>query len=231
MAAAAATVGLGKLARGILNVTLEITGQLRLTLAIFSRTQNEANKVFSDLQKLAARTPFALDQIIQSYNTLRALNLSPTIAQVEALGNIAAASGKQYGEFNDAVVSALAGSYETLRRYGIQIRKESDKLIVDAGRGVEEIQATPEALFELIASLGNEGIYQGAADKLSKTLGGAISTLKDNIKDLGDEFGKGEFRKALVELNVKLTESSQKYKELAGTLWRSRRRSDTGIDP
>ena len=189
--------------------------QLRLRLRFFSRDAQTAGRTFQQLNEYAARTPFALQDIVGQFIALQNLNVTPTIEQVSALGDIAAAAGLDFEQFGMAISSAIVGQFEPIRRAGIFITKEGENLQVTFRGVTTEIENSSTAIVDYLTQLGQSDLYRGAAEQLSTTLGGAISTTLDNLRQLADTFAGGAIREALVDFNRDIQEGASNLQEFA----------------
>ena len=204
----------GLLIRSIGNTVISFE-QLRLRLKFFAGDAATAGAQFRQLNQFAARTPFALEQITNQFIGLQNLNVRPTIQQMEALGNIAAASGQDFDQFGMSIQSAIVGSYEPIRRSGVFITRENDKLKVSFRGVTTVIEDNAQSIVNFLSDLGNSELYRGAAEQLSHTLGGAISTTIDNLRQLAFTFAGGEIRQALIDFNVRVTNGTQSLQNFA----------------
>ena len=111
LGAAAASIGLAGLGRSIVGVGMSFE-QLRLRMEVFSASAEEGAARFADLQRYAARTPFALQGVVDAFLRLESNNFGPVLSDMEALGDIAAANGRTLLELADAVAGVGRGEYD-----------------------------------------------------------------------------------------------------------------------
>ena len=115
-AAAAAAIAV-KLAQSIVRVGVEFE-QLKAQLKTVEGGIDGAAAAFSRILEFAKATPFEVARITEAWINLRGMGLTPTMEQFEALGNLAAARGKDITEASLAVTGAIFGrrSDTTCRR-------------------------------------------------------------------------------------------------------------------
>jgi hypothetical protein len=184
-----ATVGaFAALAKGIVDTTSRYE-DLRTTLTTVEQSSAKAARAFDMLNKLAAATPFSVESLTESYIKLRNRGLQPTEQDLIALGDLAASQGKELDQVTEAMLDALTGENERLKEFGIQASKAGDQ-VTFAFKGVQTtVAATPEAIQGAILAFGRmDGVAGGMAAR-SQTLSGQVSTLRDNLAQLGAGIG------------------------------------------
>ena len=67
----------------------------------------------------AAKTPFELDQVMDSFVKLKSYGLDPTKGLLESLGDTASAMGKPIIQAVEAIADAITGENERLKEFGI----------------------------------------------------------------------------------------------------------------
>lgn len=143
-----------------------------------------AEKAMGWISDFAAKTPYDLNTVTDSFVTLRAYGLDPTNGLLATLGDTSAAMGKDVMQAVEAIADAVTGENERLKEFGVRASKagntityeytnkagEQQTASVDADNRAA-IQSTLEAIF-------NEK-YAGQMNKLSRTWGGMISNIGD----------------------------------------------------
>ena len=181
---------------------------LRVRLKVTEGSLESAGQAWKRLSEFSAQTPFQLQQIVDSHILLRNVGLNPTRETLEALGDTAAAQGKDIQDFTRAAVSAAFGEAEGLKQFGILMRKEGDDVAVTFKGQTERIRGDAQSIIDHLVQIGQTGTSPGAMEERSKTLSGSLSTLRDNVALLADEAGTG-LLPALTEIAGKMTEISQ----------------------
>ena len=204
----------GTLLRSIGRIGIEYE-RLRLNVRLLSPDVQTASRRFKELNQFAARTPFALADIVEQFTGLQALNVTPTIQQMESLANIAAFVRGGFDQLGTAIRSAISGEFEPLRRAGIIFRKEGNTIRATYRGVTEEINNTAEAIVDYLARLGQTGQFAGAAEQQSRTLGGALSTLRDNLEQVANAFIEGALIEFLTDFTMSTTDSTAALKEFA----------------
>jgi hypothetical protein len=153
-----------------------------LTTALGS--QGEAAEAMSQIKKIAAETPFSVDELTNSYIKYVNRGLTPTMEEMTKLGDIASSQGKSFEQLTEAVLDAGTGEFERLKEFGIQASKSGDQVALSF-KGVNETVAfTPEAIQGAILAFGEmEGVVGGMA-AISSTLEGRVSNLGDQFDNL-----------------------------------------------
>lgn len=144
-----------------------------------------AKRAMDWVSDFAAKTPYELAQVTDAFVKLRAYGIDPTNGMLAALGDAAAAKGKDLGQGVEAIADAMMGNSERLKEfasidaakagntitYAWTDRLGKDRLNKVRANNKKEIQATLQAIFQEMGG--------GAMDKLSRTWDGMVSNLKD----------------------------------------------------
>lgn len=177
--------------------------------AILNTLTKSADKTAASLgviEDFAQRTPYALGEVVGAFVDLAAFGVIDTNEMkeaqrvMEALGDAAAAKGRQYEQVVGAVSSAVVGNTESLRSLGIVARKQGEEYALEytdsLGRMMTRIvkdgdrMGMRDALVEIF-----EEKYGGGMERLSQTLGGIISNIGDawtRFKKMIIDAGVGE---------------------------------------
>lgn len=135
------------------------------------------------ISDFAAKTPYEMDEVTDSFVKLRAYGMKPQAGLLKTLGDTSAAMGKNLNQAVEAIADAVTGENERLKEFGIKARTDGNKITYEytvAGKTMtktakknsrEMIQATLEGIFN--------SKYAGAMDKLSKTWDGMVSNVSD----------------------------------------------------
>lgn len=154
---------------------------------ILETTEGSAAKAQASMDWIsafAAKTPYDLNTVTESFVKLRAYGLDPTNGLLATLGDTSAAMGKDVMQAVEAIADAVTGENERLKEFGVRASKAGGKITYEyTNRAGEQqtatvdadnraaIQATLEAIF-------NEK-YAGQMKKLSATWGGMVSNIGD----------------------------------------------------
>lgn len=194
-----AIIGLGKQVMDVRNQFQ----QLEIAFGTMLKSSDKAAILMKDLTKFAATTPFGLQSAASGAKQLIAYGSTAdtVIKELTMLGDVAAGTGQQIGD--------LVYLYGTLRTQGraylmdirqfagrgIPIYDELAKVLntskdkvnefVSAGKvGFKEV----EQAFKNMTSQG--GLYGGLMEEQSKSIGGRMEALKDNISSIFNQIGK-----------------------------------------
>lgn len=155
------------------------------------------------LKDYAAATPFAFDDIAEADKTLLSFGVEAEKSQevLRQLGDIAAVSGASLGELADvygkmAVTGVDMKGINQLASRGVnvigalaQLKGISPAEVAKLIGGKQITLADIDAV--LAQQTGAGGRFEGGTQKLSQTLEGKISTLKDNVDAVKNAFGEG----------------------------------------
>lgn len=160
------------------------------------RSQTAAAKAMDDIKKLAASTPFSVDELTESYVKYINRGLKPTMEDLTKLGDIAASQGKSFDQLTEAVLDAGTGEFERLKEFGIQASKSGDQVSLSFKGITQTVSNTPDAINKAILSFGEMEGVAGTMAITSATLEGRMSNLGDkfdNIKLIIGEYLKPVF--------------------------------------
>lgn len=175
---AAVSAGLKKIFGDMINVRKEFEkfeAVLTNTLGSETLMRNSMNM----LKDFAAKTPYALTELVGGFVKLVNQGFKPTEAEMVKLGDLASSQGKSFDQLVEAIIDAQTGEFERLKEFGIRASKEGDKVTFTFKGVKQQVDFTASSIRDYILSLGDaEGVSGGMA-KVSETLGGKISNIGD----------------------------------------------------
>lgn len=181
LAGGAAVVGAGWFGGGIIRRASDFE-QLQVALESTEGSAEAAQRALKWVEDFAVKTPYELSTVAEAFKTLRTLDFAPMSGTLEALGNAASALSRPIEDAVAALASASAGEFEPLRRYGIRISKEGQRLTLAYRRNGAEfkrtIQDNQRELERSVTSIFNER-YPEMMARQSSTLAGIWSNITD----------------------------------------------------
>jgi len=199
IAGIAGATGFGLLIKSTVQTNREFQS-LEASLKTFLGSADNASKAFEVLQVFAAKTPFALKEVVGSFNKLIAVGLKPSIKTMVAFGNITSGVGKSLDQFVEAAADAAVGEFERLKEFGIKAKTEGDKVSFTFKGMTTTVQKSSEAITGYLVGLG-ETQFAGAMAEQTKTLNGAFSNLGDSFDTFKKAIGEAGFNQALIEVS------------------------------
>lgn len=206
---------------------------LGIQLEILTGSAEKGKNLFQELSKYSAETPFELPEIVKSTRTLLGSNiaLKDVISTTKMLGDVAAGSGANL-ENLAVVYGQVAGATKLQGQDAMQfisngipiwalLQKTTGKTITQlkemGSKGLISFDMVNKALKK---STEEAGMYYLATDKLSKSLGGMFSTLKDNINlafaNLGNEIVKViELKNLIKEINTFADKTTKAFSSMS----------------
>ncbi|MDD5406015.1 MAG: tape measure protein [Sulfurovaceae bacterium] len=157
--------------------------QFETTLTSITGSSEQAKQSMKWIQDFAAQTPFNIDKVTEAFVKMKAYGLDPQDGTLKALGNTAAAMGKDIVDAVEAMADAVTGENERLKEFGIKASQAGQKVAyswadssgkmrnISIANNKDIIQSTLTAIF-------NEK-YAGAMEAQSKTWKGMVSNLED----------------------------------------------------
>lgn len=163
--------------------------QFQTVLETTEGSSAKAREAMGWVTDFAARTPYELDQVTESFVQLRAYGLDPTNGMLRVLGDTSAAMGKPMMQAVEAMADAVTGENERLKEFGIKASKTAGMITYEytnaAGKmATASVKAGDRMAIQatLVEIMGEK--YGGAMDKLSGTWKGMVS----NIADIWSQF-------------------------------------------
>jgi tape measure domain-containing protein len=173
---------------------------------------DNAKKVYSAIEYDAAVTPFGLDSLLSVNRGLISTGMNADKARQDALNlaNAVAAVGgsddvlSRMGANMQQIANTGKASAMDIKQFayaGINIYSLLSKATGKSVQQVQEMDVSYSLLSKsLEAAAQKGGLYYGASEKQSKTLGGMLSTLHDNFgKFMSDA---GEFMKPFLKRGI-----------------------------
>lgn len=169
------------------SAVIATTAEFQKMEAVLTTTlgSKSAAKVAMDqIVEFASSTPFQVNELTDSFVKLANRGFTPTLAQMNSLGDLASSTGKSFDQLTEAALDAMTGEFERLKEFGIRASSEGDKVKFTFKGVTTEVQKTDEAIKDYLISLGNAEGVSGSMAAISETVGGQISNLEDNFSQL-----------------------------------------------
>jgi hypothetical protein len=181
-----AVIGIGK---AIFNTTAEFEKFNAVLTNTFGNAA-AAKAVMSDITTFAAKTPFQVDELTQSFVKLANQGFVPTMAEMTKLGDLAASQGKSFNQLTEAIIDAQTGEFERLKEFGVRASKQGDKVMFTFKGVKTQVDFTNASIRDYILSLGEAEGVSGGMEAISKTMGGGLSNLTDAFTQLAAAIGQ-----------------------------------------
>jgi hypothetical protein len=184
--------GLIEIGRGV----IDVTSQFEKFEAVLTNTlgdSSKAQKALKDIREFAQTTPFEVGEVTAAYVRWANQGLTPTIAKMKKLGDVASSLGAGFEQTAEAFKDLAVGQTKRLEEIGISAEAiRGTNMLRLAFKGVtleiEKNAAGVEKALDIYSQLN--GVL-GTSDAVSKTLGGRISNLKDAWDGLLLTIGSG----------------------------------------
>ena len=214
----AAVLGAG--ARSIVQTASNFES-LKTRLVALKGSTEEGAKAFNQFTKIAATTPFQVQNVVEAGATLEAFGVSSEDS-LKSIADLAAFMGTDIVDASAAFGRAFAGgagAADILRERGIlQIIKDAE--------GIQDLSKLTLPQFREAlerAMTDPDGKIAGATDLLASTFQGKISNMQDSIDNLQNAIGS-QFLGGLGDVAVKVGEVAREI----GTLFENL--SDDNLD-
>lgn len=145
------------------------------------------------IQDFAAKTPFSVEQLTNSFIKLVNRGFKPTKEELTKMGDLASTSGKDFDMLVEAILDAETGEFERLKEFGIKA-KVSGEQVTMTFKGVKtSVDNNAESIRTYLLGLGELDGVMGSMSAISDTLAGKTSNLGDAwdtlMKTMGDSSG------------------------------------------
>jgi len=164
--------------------------QAVLTTAFGSSSM--AKKAMQDIQEFAATTPYQVNDITAAYIKMVNRGITPTMAEMTKIGDIAAVTGKSFDELTDAILAAGTGETERLKAFGIVAKQQNGEMEIGFRKYTKTVTRGARTVYDAILGISDkEKGVAGTMESISATLIGKLSNLEDSWmavkKTIGDD--------------------------------------------
>lgn len=158
--------------------------KLKVVLANTLQSSVKADDSFAMIQKFAAKTPFQVDELTDSFVKLANRGFIPTSKEMTSLGDLASATGKNFDQLTEAILDAETFEFERLKEFGIKASQSGDKVKLTFKGQTQEIDKNAAAVRNAILQYGKMKGVAGGMAAISNTLSGSNSNLEDSYTNL-----------------------------------------------
>lgn len=195
--AAGIVLGVGALVKKIysLGVAQE---QINTSFGVFLGSAEKANVLIGELTQFAAITPFTSTEIFQGAKALLAFGFSgdKILPTLKTLGDISAGTGKNlaelsviYGQIQSAgrlmgqdLLQLINAGFNPLTNISKKTGKSMAMLKKEMEGGAISFEMVEQAFVDATTE---GGLFFNMMEKQSKTIGGKMSTVVDNLENIG----------------------------------------------
>jgi phage-related protein len=213
--AAALAIGLTKVVSSTVK-TIAQFDSLKAMLKTVTGSADGALVAFEQIKKFTAETPFQLGEVTNAFSILKRNGIDTSTESLTAFGNIAAANGKTFEQFAEALGDAVTGEFERMKEFGIKVKKEGENMVAFMGSTQIGMSDSAEGIIDIFKELGVEGgrYATGLADQ-ADTIGGKWSNLQDAMAQFQADVGEGGLNTVLKEVTVGLSDMFNSTGDLA----------------
>jgi hypothetical protein len=153
-------------------------------------SESLGQKALKDIQTLAAKTPISVDALTSSFIKFVNRGLTPSMAELRKLGDLASSQGKDFDQLTEAVLDAGTGEFERLKEFGIGASKSGDQVTLSFKGVNTTIANTPGAIQAAIVAMGAAKGVAGGMSMIAQGLDGQLSNLGDTADQTAVEWGQ-----------------------------------------
>jgi hypothetical protein len=174
--------------KAILNTTVEFQ-KMEAVLTTALGSNSAAKAAMDQIVDFASTTPFQVNELTDAFVKLANRGFVPTMEQMRLLGDLASSTGKSFNQLTEAILDAQTGEFERLKEFGVRASAQGE-IVQFTFKGITtEVARSDKAIQEYILNLGKLEGVSGSMEAISKTTGGAISNLEDNVTQLFKNIG------------------------------------------
>ncbi len=177
--------------KGIIQTTADFEMLEARMLTAAKGNKELRDELMAFAREAASSTPYSVQQVTDAIIKLEAYGFEAK-KTFKAVGDLAAAYGKDLSQAVEAVADAQTGELERLKEFTItkqqlieKAREMFNKEIVNSKGQITDLQAMNEALFTIM-----EERASGAMGRMMDTYAGAMSNFKDSVEQLQQSLGK-----------------------------------------
>ncbi|GAA5096930.1 hypothetical protein GCM10023210_31330 [Chryseobacterium ginsengisoli] len=152
------------------------------------------------LTEFAQKTPYQLNELTGGFIKLVNRGVYPTYEELTKLGDLASSQGKSFDQLVEGILDAQSGEFERMKEFGVKAQKEGDKVKLTFKGITKEVNNNEKAIRDAILEFGGMKGVAGSMEVVSRTLGGQIANLEDQVWGFlvaVGSFGGGVFGEAL----------------------------------
>ncbi len=146
-----------------------------------------ASHAMKDLQTFAKNTPYALNQVTDSFVKYVGRGLAPTIGEMTNIADLSAALGKDFGQLSEAILDV--NNTERWTELGINVKTEGNKIIGTYKGVTQTVQRSEQGALNMAIAFGKMKGVAGTSKEVSSTMGGQINNLGDTFNELKVKIG------------------------------------------
>lgn len=174
--------------KNVINTTAEFQ-KMEAVLTNTLGSSSAAKVAMDEITEFASKTPFAVNELTESFVKLANRGFVPTQDELRSLGDLASSTGKSFDQLTEAALDAMTGEFERLKEFGIRASAEGDRVKFTFKGVTTEVEKTDAAIKDYLLSLGDAEGVSGSMAAISETVGGKISNLDDNFTQLYKSIG------------------------------------------
>lgn len=178
-----ATGVLGGVLVGKLSQVQREFDRLNAQLITSTGSAKNAASAFSELERFASNTPYALEQSVTAFTKLVNLGLTPSENAMISYGNTASAMGKDLNQMIEAVADAATGEFERLKEFGIKAKNQGDTIAFTFQGTTKTVKNNAGQIEKYLTDIGNNNFAGAMANRMA-TFDGAVSNLGDTWDSL-----------------------------------------------
>lgn len=203
--ALAGAFAFGSVAKALFDTNAEFQ-RLSAALQTVTGSAEGAKAAFDQVQGFAKTTPYELSEATQAFIDLKTRGMDASMGSLRAYGNMASAFGRSLTDMIRAISGVAMGETEAIKSFGVQARAEGERLALTFKGQTTMISRDVASVEQYFQQLANANFASGM-ERQAKTLGGALSNLKDQIAATFFAIGNSGVSDAMTKSILSLTQA------------------------
>jgi len=193
----------------IADVTKEAE-KLEVTLGNILGSRGAAKGVLNELANSDLSKVFSIKEIDEGYTTLANHRLKATLAQMKAIGDLSAGTGKDFNTVIDTIVRGGEGRLLTIKQLGIDVTAHKNKkqgiddLTLSFRGQTQTIKNNAASIREYLMNLGMIPGVQGSMARSADTVAASENNLSNQVTKLWRNLGE-DFNPSVIETKTELS--------------------------
>lgn len=206
---------------------------LAMKMEVLTGSAEKGKKLFDEVVKVSAQTPFELNQLADQTTKLMGYGVAAedVVKQLLMIGDVAAISGGDLNGITTAFGQAAAAGKVMTRdllqfvNNGVPMYKMLAKTMNVPTKSIQDLASQGRITFDVLLKSFEEatakgGLFENGMDKLSRTLSGLYSNIKDSLNiafgQLGSEMAKTvNLKDLMISLSESINKVAEKFNKLS----------------
>ena len=202
------------IANGIAETGMQFEN-LKTTLSNALGGAAEGAAAMQIIRETANEVKLSIDEVGNGFNKLINRGLKPTKEEFIQLTDVAKSQGKEVDQYVEAVLDAMTGENERLKKFGVKAKDAGDKVIFTFKGVSTEVKKNEQDIYNYLVALGKVPGVAGMSAKAADTFSGKLANIQSKIDGIKIAIFEriGEALKPILDVVANVLEGFQKWAE------------------